>query len=112
MRHISAIKHTITLALAGTVAATTAAADDSALIDILQRKGILSQKEATSLRQELSPGNDSASKIKLSSAVSELKLYGDVRFRYQYDEQDSQLSPNQGGGSNVTQNRGCVSGCG
>ena len=104
MRHIPAIKHAVALALAGTVAVTSAAADDSALIDILQRKGVLSQKEATSLREELTHGSDSASKIKLSSAVSELKLYGDIRFRYQYDEQDSQLSPNQGGGSNVTQN--------
>ena len=91
------------VALAGTLA-STAVADDSALIDILQRKGILSQKEATSLRQELNRGENSASKMKLSSAVSELKLYGDIRFRYQFDEQDSQLPPSQGGGANLSQN--------
>ena len=81
-----------------------ATAQDAALIDILQRKGVLSAKEAASVREELSHGtNDSASKIKLNSAVSELKLYGDLRERYQYDAKDAQLRPDQGGGSNVSQ---------
>jgi hypothetical protein len=80
-------------------------ADDSALIDILQRKGVLSTKEASELRKEIAKEQheDSASKIKLSSSVSELKLYGDLRLRYQYDAKDTQLSPAQGGGSNVSQ---------
>ena len=102
MHSITAITFAVALALAGTL--STAAADDSALIDILQRKGILSEKEARSVREEMKQGTESAPKIKLSSAVSEMKLYGDLRMRYQYDEQDSQLLPNKGGGANVSQN--------
>lgn len=85
-------------------AASVASAQDSALIDILQRKGILSAKEAASVREELAHGqNESASKIKLSSPVSELKIYGDLRLRYQYEDKDAQLLPQNGGGSNVSQ---------
>src|ERR1043166_9603915 len=35
--------------------------------------------------------NSSASKIKLTDSITELKLYGDLRFRYQYDQADQQL---------------------
>lgn len=97
-------KYAAALALAGSAVATASAADDSALIDILQRKGVLSKKEADSVREELSHStNDSASKIKLSPAVSELKIYGDIRERFQYESKDNQLTRAQGGGNNVSQ---------
>jgi hypothetical protein len=95
------LKFAVALTLAG---AAAQAADDSALIDILQRKGVLSKKEAEEVRAEMAhDAGDSASKIKLSPAVSELKLYGDLRLRYQYDSKDNQLLPHDGGGSNVSQ---------
>ncbi len=98
------LKYAAALGLAVAAAPIASAADDSALIDILQRKGVLSAKEAASVREELSHSHsDDASKIKLNSAVSELKLYGDLRMRYQYDSKDAQLRPDQGGGSNVSQ---------
>jgi hypothetical protein len=87
----------------------SAVADDSsALIALLERKGILTKDEAANVRNELArekaaaakakvsaadKGNGLADKLKLSPAVSELKLYGDLRFRYQYDHRDGQLDP-------------------
>ena len=98
------LRYAAVLGLAAATAPLATAADDNALIDILQRKGVLSAKEANSVREELAHSHgDDASKIKLSSAVSELKLYGDLRMRYQYDEKDLQLNKAQGGGSNVSQ---------
>src|SRR5438105_5416171 len=42
--------------------------------------------------------NSSAAKIKLTDSITELKLYGDLRFRYQYDQADQQLyAPAPGG---------------
>jgi hypothetical protein len=103
MTKIPMLKYAAALALAGATVGSNASAEDSALIDILQRKGVLSEKEAESVRAELSRSHDSASKIKLNSSISELKLYGDLRVRYQYDSKDAQLLPSQGGGSNVSQ---------
>ena len=97
------VKYAAAFVLVG--ASATAFSDEAALIDILQRKGVLSQKEADSVRKELATGGpaNSASKIKLNDSVSELNISGDLRMRYQYDSKDAQLSPAQGGGSNVTQ---------
>jgi hypothetical protein len=75
------------------------AADDSALLNLLERKGILTKAEAAGVRQELAREKEvdrapeSASKIKLASALTELNLYGDLRLRYQYDARDGQLDP-------------------
>ena len=104
MLNHSLLKYAAALALAGAAGASAQAENDSALIDILQRKGVLSAKEAASVREELSHGhNDAASKIKLNSAVSELKLYGDLRLRYQYENKDAQLLRDAGGGANDSQ---------
>lgn len=84
---------------AALLTANTLHADDRALLDLLEKKGIVSKTEAANLRKELASDKqnpapaDSASKVKLSSAVTELKLYGDLRLRYQYDTRDSQLDP-------------------
>jgi hypothetical protein len=91
-------------AVAGSALAARAESND-ALLDILVRKGILTEKEAAGVQEEVTAEEkkSSASKIKLSNSVSELRLYGDLRLRYQYDDKDTQLTTEQGGESNVSQ---------
>jgi hypothetical protein len=82
----------LAIATAGSINAH--AEDNSALLEILQRKGLLSADEAATVRRELAADKgDSGSKIKISPSVTELKLYGDLRLRYQYDNRDGQLDP-------------------
>ena len=72
------------------------AQDAGPLVDALVRKGVLTDKEAEEVRAELKKDfatNTSAGKIKLSESVKELKLYGDIRLRYQYDNKDPQEDP-------------------
>jgi len=75
--------------------AMTASAQEetSALIDMLVCKKVLTAKEADCLRADLIQEKEksSADKIKLSGPVTELKLYGDLRFRFQYDNVDPQV---------------------
>jgi len=77
------------------------AQDSGPLIDKLVQKGILSDQEAEDLRVDLVKDfqNSSAGKINISSPVTELKLYGDGRLRYQYDDQQ----PQNASAANVTQ---------
>jgi hypothetical protein len=80
------------IAAAGSINAR--AEDNSALLEILQRKGVLSADEVATVQREIAADkSDSASKIRISPSVTELKLYGDLRLRYQYDNRDSQLDP-------------------
>ena len=69
------------------------AQDSSALVDALVRKKILTAQEGENIRADLIRDNASASaaKLQLSNSVSSLKLYGDVRLRYQYDNKDPQI---------------------
>ena len=81
------------LGLVGSFAATAAAQDSGALIDALVRKGVLKDQEAEQIRSQLSKdfaANTPAGKMNLSSSVKELKLSGDVRMRYQYDNRQDQ----------------------
>src|SRR5258705_11626467 len=84
------------LALAGLVALTTSAAfaDDQALIDALVRKGILTQKDADTIESEVSKNPAvvpaPSSPLKLAPWIKELKLSGDLRLRYQWDEEQAQ----------------------
>lgn len=83
------------LGLVGSFAATAAAQDSGALIDALVRKGVLKDQEAEQIRSQLSrdyAANSPAGKLNLSSSVKELKLSGDVRARWQYDNRDKQDS--------------------
>jgi len=78
------------LGLVGSFAATAAAQDSGALIDALVRKGVLKDQEAEQIRSQLSrdyAANTPAGKLNISSSVKELKLSGDVRLRYQYENQ-------------------------
>ncbi len=78
------------LALLGGVvigAASLAHAQDSGpLIDALVKKGVLNDQEAEEIRADLIKdfGTSSAGKINLSSALTELKISGDARVRYEY----------------------------
>ena len=81
------------LALLGTavLAATPALAQDSGpLIDMLVKKGIVTDQEAEELRADLVKdfvNNSSAGKLNLSSSLVEFKLSGDIRMRHQYESQ-------------------------
>ena len=41
----------------------------------------------------LPPRQTNAGKINLSSSITELKLYGDFRYRWTYDERKAQVQP-------------------
>lgn len=66
------------------------AQDSGPLIDLLVKKGIVTDQEAEELRADLVKdfaANTSAGKLNLSSAMSEFKISGDVRLRHQYEVQ-------------------------
>ena len=60
-------------------------AQDSALLDALVRKGVLSGKEADDVRsKELSEYNSTAaSRISLPASIKNITFYGDLRLRYE-----------------------------
>ncbi len=68
------------------------AQDSNALIDALVKKKVLSAQEAEDVRADLIKENatSNAGKLQLSNSITSLKLYGDIRLRYQYDEQQAQ----------------------
>lgn len=79
--------------------ASRAFADDSALIDALVRKGILSQKEAETIQTEVNKEASQAQQnsnplngvLKIGDWVNELDLYGDLRIRNYYQNTQQQL---------------------
>ena len=64
-------------------------ADDDALLDLLVRKHLITEKEAAEVRSEITKKAlkeapvASATRWKLSSPVTEIELYGDARVRYE-----------------------------
>jgi len=74
------------------------AQDAGALVDVLIKKGVLTDQEGEEVRADMTRdfATTSAGKINLSSSITELKLYGDFRLRYQYDDRQSQVAaPNR-----------------
>ncbi len=62
------------------------AQDSGPLIDILVKKGLINDQEAEELRADLVKdfaANTSAGKLNLGSTLTELKISGDVRIRYE-----------------------------
>ncbi len=61
------------------------AQDNGALLDLLVKKGIINDQEAEEVRADLVKENASTAggKLKLSTSVTELELYGDTRVRYE-----------------------------
>ena len=79
-------------------AGTALAQDSGALIDLLVKKGVLNNQEAEDLRVELTKDfvtNTSAGKLNLSSSIVDFKLSGDMRMRYEYNNQAPEIA---GGG--------------
>jgi hypothetical protein len=88
------------IAAAALGASVAQAADDSLLLEILEKNGTITSKQAAAVRKQLAEEKAApidASKIKLTQSLTELKLYGDIRLRYQYDNRDPQLAPPQVG---------------
>lgn len=76
-------------------AAGAQAQDAGALVDALVKKGVLTDQEAEDVRSQMMRdfATTPAGKLNINSSVTELKLYGDLRLRYQYDNKDPQLDP-------------------
>lgn len=74
--------------------ASSLAQDSSALLDALVRKKVLTSQEAEDVRADLIKDNatTNAGKLQLSNSVTSLKLYGDIRLRYQYDDKQAQVA--------------------
>ena len=71
------------------------AQDSGALIDLLVKKGVLNNQEAEDLRVELTKdfvANTSAGKLNLSSSIVDFKLSGDMRMRYEYNNQAPEIA--------------------
>src|SRR5690348_9971092 len=60
-----------------------------ALVNKLVQKGVLTEKEGQELMTETDTNMVSASKWKLSNAIKDIGLFGDVRFRYEYRGADN-----------------------
>lgn len=77
-------------AVALSAVAPLRAQDSGPLLNLLVKKGIISDQEAEDLRAELTSdfaANTSAGKMNLSSSLTEFKLSGDVRLRHQIETQ-------------------------
>ena len=88
----------IAVAAALLCAGSALAQDSGALIDLLVKKGVLNAQEAEDLRTELTKDfvtNTSAGKMNLSSSIVDFKLAGDMRMRYEYNNQSPEIA---GGG--------------
>ena len=61
------------------------AQDSGALLELLVKKGLITDQEAEDVRADLVKENaaTSAGKLKLSTPLTELELYGDARLRYE-----------------------------
>ncbi len=81
-------KKTMLITVAGSLlfgSALARAQDSGALLDLLVRKGLINDQEAEEVRADLTreSASTSAGKLKLSTPVTELELYGDARVRYE-----------------------------
>ena len=92
MRRHSTLNRTyytiVTLVLMTLAALQSYASESGPLIDLLIRKGIITDQEAEDLRAELAAefADSSAGKIEIGSSVKQLKTKVDIRTRYQYED--------------------------
>ena len=89
------LKLAVALTLVSATAATSHAQDAGALVDKLVKKGVLSSQEGEEVRADMMRDfatQTAAGKINLNSSITELKLYGDLRVRYQYDDREAQVA--------------------
>ena len=71
------------------------AQDNGALLDLLVKKKVLTDQEAEEVRADLVKeyAATSAGKISLSSSITEMKISGDIRMRFQTENRDYEVSP-------------------
>ena len=90
------LKSKLSALLATLVCGSAAIAQDSgALIDLLVKKGVLNDQEAENVRAELTKefvANSSAGKLNLSTPVVDFKISGDMRLRYEYNNQAPEVA--------------------
>jgi hypothetical protein len=96
MKYLSLFVATLVVIVSNGTLGFAATSDDDDLLDLLICKNVITKKEAECLRKERAERAEkreksAAEKIKLNSPVTELKLYGDARFRFQYDNVDPQI---------------------
>ncbi|HSI85638.1 MAG TPA: hypothetical protein VK970_17785, partial [Candidatus Methylacidiphilales bacterium] len=74
------------------MASTAVFAQDSALVEALVKKGILTNQEAEEIRTDLVKEyqKTGGGKIELGNHITKLKLYGDARLRYTWDQRSTQ----------------------
>ncbi len=74
--------------------------DSRALIDMLVKKGLLTNQEAADVAVKIREdvAKDSGYRIKVGSWVKELQLFGDARLRYEYREGQTGFAPGSAGG--------------
>jgi Putative porin len=84
MKKLTLAAVALCFALGGTAAR---AQDAGALLDLLVKKRLITDQEAEEVRSELvkESAETSAGKWKLSTPITEIELYGDLRLRYNYD---------------------------
>src|SRR5277367_3056207 len=80
------------------------AQSDGALLDALVKKGVLSDQEAEDVRAQEAKdySTTAAGKLSISDHITNLKLYGDARYRFEYlDEhpQNDSLGNSSGAGA-------------
>ena len=78
-------------------AAAAHAQDASALIDVLVKKGILTDQEAVDVKTDLmrDAGATPAGKINLAATTTEFRIAGDLRARYEYRGGENNLDDHQ-----------------
>src|SRR3954447_26352047 len=73
--------------------------DSNALLDLLVKKKLITEKEANAVRTELTKDTNtkesSSGKWKLSTPITELELYGDARLRYEIRNGENQTDDTQ-----------------
>ncbi|MCE9612082.1 MAG: putative porin [Chthoniobacter sp.] len=95
MSKTSPLQFAVMLTLISAGAAISHAQDAGALVDKLVKKGVLSSQEGEEVRADMMRDfatQTSAGKINLSGSITEMKLYGDFRLRYQYDDREAQIA--------------------
>jgi len=87
------LKMAVAATLLGATGLSAQAQDAGALVDVLVKKGVITDQEAEDVRSQMMRdfATTPAGKVNISPSVTELKLYGDLRLRYQYDNKDPQL---------------------
>ncbi|MEZ0295978.1 MAG: putative porin [Candidatus Methylacidiphilales bacterium] len=86
------------------MASTAVFAQDSALVEALVKKGILTNQEAEEIRTDLVKEyqKTGGGKIELGNHITKLKLYGDARLRYTWDQRSTQAPATD---ANIQQSR-------